>query len=180
MKRVSKAEWLQTALIVLEKEGAEAMRIGRIARELGVSRSGFYWHFKDREDLRTEMVEFWAHEFTEVVTANPLMLKGDPRERLEQTMLMILDHDLTRYEVAMRAWAAADAAIARRVREVYRIRMEFLEGTFQELGFRGDDLKMRTRLFVCYHSWERPMFWKESKNTLRKLIRKRVDLLTSN
>jgi AcrR family transcriptional regulator len=177
MKRVSKAEWLQTALKLLEAEGVEAVRVEHIARELCISKSGFYWHFKDRADLRTQMIEYWAHEFTEVVTANPTMREGDPRERLEQTMLMILDHDLTRYEVAMRAWAEEDSAIARRVRQVYRQRLNFLEEIFRDLGFEGDDLEMRTRLFTCYHTWERPMFSKESKKSLRKLIRKRVDLL---
>jgi len=178
MKRVSKAEWLQTALKLLESVGVEAIRVERIARELGISKSGFYWHFKDRNDLRAQMIDYWAHEFTEVVTANPLMREGDPRTRLEQTMHMILEHDLTRYEVPMRAWAEADSDIARRVKQVYRQRMDFLRQIFRELGFEGDELEMRTRLFVCYHTWERPMFARDSKKLLRKLIRRRVDLLS--
>jgi AcrR family transcriptional regulator len=178
IKRVSKAEWLQTALALLESQGVEAVRVERIARELGISKSGFYWHFKDRDDLRGQMVDYWAHEFTEVVTANPSMSEGSPRERLEQTMLMILDHDLTRYEVPMRAWAEADANTARRVREVYQLRLDFLRQIFRDLGFKGDELEMRTRLFACYHTWERAMFSKDSKKSLRKLIKRRVDLLS--
>jgi AcrR family transcriptional regulator len=177
IKRISKAEWLQTALKLLEAEGVEAIRVVRLARELGISKSGFYWHFKDRDDLRNQMVEYWAHEFTEVVTKNPTLREGDPRKRLEQTMLMILEHDLTRYEVPMRAWAEADPGIARRVRQVYRQRLDFLREIFRDLGFEGDDLEMRTRLFTCYHTWERAMFSKESKKSLRKLIKLRVDLL---
>ncbi len=178
MKRISKAEWLQKALDLLETEGVEAIRVERLARVLGISKSGFYWHFKDRDDLRSQMIEYWAHEFTEVVTANPTMREGDPRKRLEQTMLMILDHDLTRYEVPMRAWAEADPNIARRVRQVYRQRLDFLRQIFRDLGFEGDELEMRTRLFTCYHTWERPMFSKDSKESLRKLIKLRVDLLS--
>jgi AcrR family transcriptional regulator len=177
VKRVSKAEWLQTALKLLEAEGVEAIRVERLARELGISKSGFYWHFKDRDELREQMVEYWAHEFTEVVTANPLMREGAPRIRLEQTMLMILDHDLTRYEVPMRAWAEADPGIARRVHQVYRQRLDFLREIFRDLGFEGDELEMRARLFTCYHTWERPMFPKESKKSLRRLIGLRVALL---
>jgi AcrR family transcriptional regulator len=178
MKRVSKAEWLQTALKLLEAEGVEAIRVERIARELGISRSGFYWHFKDRDDLRAQMVEYWAHEFSEVVTANAMILEGPPRKRLEQTMEMLLDNDLTRYEAPIHAWANADPAIASRVRQVYRQRMEFLRQIFRDLGFAGDELEMRTRLFFCYHTWERTMFSKDPKKSLRKLIRSRVALLT--
>ena len=177
MKRVSKAEWLQAALKLLEAEGVEAIRVERLARELGISKSGFYWHFKDRDDLRAQMVDYWAHEFTEVVTSNPTMREGDPRKRLEQTMLMILDHDLTRYEVPMRAWADADPVIARRVQQVYRKRLDFLREIFRDLGFTGDELEMRARLMLCHGTWERAMFSKESKKSLRRLIKRRVDLL---
>lgn len=178
IKRVSKAEWLQASLKLLEDEGVEAVRVGRIARKLGIARSGFYWHFKSRDDLRNQILEYWAHEFTEVVTDNPSLRELDPRERLEQMMVMILEHELARYEVEMRSWAKSDPGIARRVRQVYRMRLDYLRETFREMGFEGEDLEMRTRMFVCYHMWESSMFDKESKKSLRKLIRSRVALLT--
>jgi AcrR family transcriptional regulator len=139
----------------------------------------FVWHFKDREDLRAQILEYWVHEFNEVVTANPTLREGDPRERLERTMLMILEHDLTRYEVPMRAWAEADPGIARRVALVYRKRLEFLREIFRDLGFEGDELEVRARLLLCHGTWERAMFSKESKKSLRKLNKLRVDLLAN-
>ena len=177
MKRISKAEWLQKALDLLEAEGVEAIRVQRLARELGISKSGFYWHFKDREDLRAQMVDYWVHEFNEVVTANSTLREGDPRERLERTMLMILDNDLTRYELPMRAWAEADRGINRRVAQAYRNRLVFLREIFRDLGFAGDELEMRARLLLCHGTWERTTFPKESKKSLRKLIKRRADLL---
>ncbi|MEP4078464.1 TetR/AcrR family transcriptional regulator [Haloferula sp.] len=178
MKRVSKAEWLQAALHLLENEGVEAIRVDRLARELGISRSGFYWHFKNRDDLRGQIIEYWVHEFNEVVTENLTLREGDPRKRLELTMQMIVDHGLTRYELPIRAWAEADPAVARRVNMAYKKRMGFLRDIFRALGFEGDDLEMRTRLFLCYGTWEHTMFPKESKSSLRKLIKLRTDFLS--
>ena len=178
MKRVSKAEWLQKALDLLEAEGVEAVRVERLARELGISKSGFYWHFKDRMDLRAQMIEYWMHEFNEVVTSNPTLREASPRARLEQTLLMILENDLTRYELPVRAWAESDPGIARRVGQAYRKRLDFLREIFRELGFRGDELEMRARLFLCHGTWERTMFPRESKKALRKLIKRRVALLS--
>ena len=91
---------------------------------------------------------------------------------------MILEKDLGRYDAAMIHWAKVDARIATRVTKVYRLRMKFIGEMFSNLGFEGVDLEMRTRLFVCYHSSERTMFWKESKKSLKALIQKRVELLT--
>jgi hypothetical protein len=49
---------------------------------------------------------------------------------------------------------------------------------FAELGFRGNDLEMRTRLFVCYVSNEASMFglcWSTKDRKIREL---RTRLLT--
>lgn len=178
MKRVSKAEWLEAALTLLKKEGAEAIYVERLARELGISKSGFYWHFKDRNDLQSQMFDYWVQEFSDVVTANPKILAGPPRSRLKQAMEIFIDQDLTLYEAAIHNWAETNPDIAKRVRKVHQQRIGFLRKIFSELGFTGDDLEMRTRLFFCYHTWERSMFPKDSKKSLRKLIPKRLALLT--
>ena len=53
--RVSKAERLAAALVALEKGGVEAVRVERLARALGISKSGFYWRFKNRTDLLAQL-----------------------------------------------------------------------------------------------------------------------------
>ena len=178
MKRTSKDEWLRVALETLDEEGVEALRVDRLAKKLGVSRSSFYWYFKDRNDLRDQLIDLWEYESTSIGTSNPRLHKLPPKECLEEMMYMILEKDLGRYDAAMIHWAKVDARIATRVTKVYRLRMKFIGEMFSNLGFEGVDLEMRTRLFVCYHSSERTMFWKESKKSLKALIQKRVELLT--
>ena len=92
---------------------------------------------------------------------------------------MILEHDLTRYEIPIRQWALQDAVAARAVRKVNRLRLDFIGGAFSELGFTGDDLDMRTMLFTCYHTWEAPMFREVTRKRRRELIAKRMELLTN-
>lgn len=179
MKRVTKAEWLQTALKVLSDEGVEGLKVERIARRLGISKSGFYWHFQDREDLRNQIIEYWAHEYTEVVSRNPEFLKGSPRDRLKRIMEMIVDADLTRYDLDMKAWSRTDPKIARRVRQVFRVRFDFSREIFRAMGFRGEELEIRTRMFIGYHAWERLTFDSESKTALKKWIPAKIKLLTS-
>ena len=177
-RRVSKAAWIETALPLLRDEGAEAVRVEVLARRLGTSKSGFYWHFKNRRDLLMQILDYWAHEYTEIVTGNPEVIRMEPLERLQITMEMVLNLDLAEYDLSMRAWAAQDPEVARRVGRVYRQRRAFIREAFAELGFEGNQLEMRTRLFLCYHSWERVMFWRESKKALRELIPLRLQLLT--
>lgn len=177
MRRASKADWLQTALTILSEEGVEGLRVEHIARRLGISKSGFYWHFKDREDLRNQIIEYWAHEYTEVVTSNPIFQEGTPRQRLRRIMEMIVDAELTRYDLEMKTWGRTDPKIARRVRQVFRFRLDFSRQIFHAMGFRGQELEVRTRMFIGYHSWERLTFDNESKTTLKSWIPAKMKLL---
>jgi len=52
--RVKKSDWLEKALEILERDGIDEVKIERLARELGVSRSGFYSHFENRQALIIE------------------------------------------------------------------------------------------------------------------------------
>ena len=177
-KRISKAQWLDTALAVLETEGVEGVRVERLARQLGIAKSGFYWHFKDRQDLLKQMLDYWAHDYTAVVTENPELNQGNPKQRLEQTMRMIQEYGLTKLEVVVRAWAQSDPMAAKVLNKVYKMRLDFLREIFKDMGFRGDELEMRTQLFACYHTWEYCMYGKQPKAKKDKLLKLRHALLT--
>lgn len=174
---VSKAEWLQAALDQLERGNVSEISIGALARKLGISKSGFYWHFKNRDDLLAQILSYWTHEITDVITENEEILAKDPKVRIRKTAEMILDHDLVRFEIGIRQWAMNDKTAARAVRSVNRKRLDFLRQAFSELGFADDEADMRAMLFVCYHTWEAPMFPEISRKRRRELITKRIDLL---
>lgn len=176
-RRRSRADWLEAGLQALEKEGFHGVQVKRLARSLNVARSGFYWHFRDRRQLLDELLDFWRHEFTEIVTENAELLDLAPEERLLATTNMIVEHDLGRYDLSFRAWAETDPLVRGKVTEVYRGRMSWLRRIFRELGFSGDELEMRARLFVCYHAWERTMFPDRFGTRGKRLIKRRVELL---
>lgn len=156
--RVSKDQWLATALDALESEGIEGVKIERLAKSLGTSRSGFYWHFKNRQDLLEHLLEYWVREFTGVISGNPQVQKLEPEKRLLTVMEMVHDHNLAKYELAVNAWAKHDPNARKVLKKVVKVRLEYLRSIFAELGFEGDELEMRAHLFVCYQSWESTMF----------------------
>ena len=175
---VSKAEWLETGLQILSDGSVASLSIEGLAKSLGISKAGFYWHFKSRDDLLRQLLDYWTHEFTRVITTNSNILTLKPKSRLIKTAEMILDYDLTRFEIAFRQWALQDAGAARAVKKANRLRLDFIREAFSELGFKGVDLETRTMLFVCYHSLESSMFKEISRKQRRDQISKRIDLLT--
>jgi AcrR family transcriptional regulator len=178
-KRVSKTDWLEKALDVLEIDGINEVKIERLARELNISKSGFYWHFKDRKDLIRTMISYWEEEFTSVVTSNSAILNASPKERIYLTMKMILENNLTRLELPMRFSAEKDPIAWELLNRVYQIRLNFFRSALSEMGFEGEDLEMRIHLLTCYHTWEGVMFRDLPNNSRAKWIKLRLDLICS-
>ncbi|MBT8129911.1 MAG: TetR/AcrR family transcriptional regulator [Gammaproteobacteria bacterium] len=175
--RISKDQWLASALKVLENEGIDGVRVDKLARQLGVARSGFYWHFQDRRDLLDHMLAYWAHEYTEVVTSNKALTEGPAVKRLENIMRTVRDFELNRFEAAVFIWSQTDPAARETFNRVYKIRLDFIRNIFNELGFKGDEADMRAQLFMGYLAWEYTDFCPQSKAKSDRLLKLRLKLL---
>ncbi len=176
---VSKAEWLRAGMEALSNGSITEVTVEGLARELKIAKAGFYWHFKNRQELLTQMLDYWVHELTEVITQNQQLLALEPKKRLITTAEMILEYDLARYDIAFRQWASQDQSASRAVKKVNRIRLDFVKKALSELGVPGIELEMRAMLFVCYHTWESLMFQEISRKKRRELISSRIELIIS-
>ncbi|MEP5763543.1 MAG: TetR/AcrR family transcriptional regulator [Halieaceae bacterium] len=157
-KRVSRDQWLSKGLELFALNGAEGLRVEKLARELNISKSGFYCHFKDREELLDHILQYWAHEYTEIITENPMLLNLPARERLLQLMTMVYEQNLTEFDAAMDLWSRTNARVARKRKRVIDMRLKFIRDALMDLGFKGDDLEMRSRLLAGFQMGERQIF----------------------
>ena len=174
--RVSRDQWLVKGLEIFSASGAEALRVEKLAKSLGVAKSGFYWHFRDRQDFLTQLLNYWAHEYTEVISENSMLTKLPPRQRLLEVMTLVFEQNLTEHDDAMQVWAKTNASTARKYRKVVNMRLDFVRTAFEELGFTGDELEMRTRVFVGFQSNERGIFGANKKSS-RQYRQLRLDML---
>ena len=175
--RVTREQWVAEALDALQEEGPEAINIQSLSRRLNISKTSFYWHFKDRSELIDSMIEYWIHELTEVVTKNQEVLSAPPTERLMKTIDMIEDYGLAHYDMAFRFWAKTEPRAMKALLHVNQIRMQFIGSTIAELGFANSDLEMRTALFVCYQTAEQFVFPELNAGKRRAMRKKRLELI---
>ena len=176
--RLSRDCWLQHALEVLRDEGIQGVRIDRMARDLGVTKGSFYWHFKDLDDLRQSILDHWAEQYSDVISENRDFLEADPATGLLDAMTRARKDGLDAFEVAMRSWADHDQLADKAVNAVYKRRTKFVRSFFTRLGFRGLEAEMRTHTVLCYMSWEPSMYAGDSPVRRLNLLKLHLDLLT--
>ena len=162
-KRVTRDQWLSKALELFAKTGEGGLHVEKLSRALDISKSGFYFHFVDRDDFLQQLLAYWAHEYTEVVSRNPLLEMMPPRQRLQMIATLVFEQNLTEFDAAMQVWSNKDPKIAKQVRKVVDTRLAFTRKAFQELGFAGDDLEMRSRAFIAFVTSERQIYGPSKK-----------------
>ncbi len=176
--RLSRDEWLARALEVLAKAGGSVLTIDALVQRLGVSRGSFYWHFKDRTDFVRQLIDHWSMIFVQSVAEQTSQLEGDAEDRLLALMESIVRDRLTRYDMAIRGWASHDPIAARSVQKVDEFRLGYVRSLFEEMGFKGEELEMRTRTFVVFYSLEHGLFAGISRKDQLKQLKLRHALLT--
>ena len=73
---------LDVALARASKVGLQALSIGELAKEVGLSKSGLFAHFASKEDLQIEVVRKATAKFVELVISPALQKpRGEPRVR---------------------------------------------------------------------------------------------------
>jgi AcrR family transcriptional regulator len=176
---ISRLQWLDAGLDALTRFPATDIKVDSLAHALGIARAGFYWHFKNRENYITQLLEHWLHKVTEAIIKNPDILAMAPKTRLIVTAEFIHDNDLARAEPSILLLAAQDKSAAKVVRKANKLRLQYVSNALEEMGFEGDDLTMRAMLYIAYHSWETTVFSDVSRKRRRELIVRRIELITS-
>ena len=177
-KKLSREKWLELALEILIKEGNAKVRIDHLVKCLGVTKGSFYWHFKDRDDFILSLVEHWAKVSTLVVVEHVKQVQGSAEERLFEQMQFIVINDLTRYDIAVRAWALMEPQVAHIVRKTDKRRLDFIRNLFAEMGFEGNEVEMRALTLVTFHAMEHGLLVKKTEEERLELLQLRHAMLT--
>jgi len=143
--RTPRGAWVDTALQALATGGPDAVRIEALAASLGVSKGGFYWHFKDRQALLDEMLDTWEKRVVGDVIASVESRPGDSRAKLQQLFELAPSIDFA-VELALRDWSRRDRDVAKRLRRIDTRRMDYLRSLFGQFCEDEDDVEARSML----------------------------------
>lgn len=142
-----RSAWIEAALQALSEGGPDAIRVETLAVSLGVTKGGFYWHFKDRAALLEEMLDEWERTRTEAVIERVEAEPLSARERLRLLFELAPDHTAGfGVELSIREWSRRDRAVAARLQRIDARRMRFVQGLFGEFCATKGDAEARSML----------------------------------
>jgi PAS domain S-box-containing protein len=168
--RFDREAWLRAGLEVLARQGQAKLRVSTLALKLGVTKGSFYHHFKSRDEFVQCLFSYWSSAFTDKVIAELNALEGPPEWCLLQLMRIIEREKLDRYDIVFRSWAAQDTSVAKFVKKVDLARYRFIRSLFAKIGFEGDDLEDRVRLWLVFQSAQNTIYVpKRSKHGSRSM-----------
>lgn len=149
-RKAGAQDWIDAARTALSTQGLDAVRIERLAKQLGITRGSFYWHFPDRDALLERLLEDWRQASTLAIIERLEVAAGHPESRLRSLLAIAFrrnerDPALV-MELAIRQWARSDQRARRTLHEVDRLRLRYFAKLFGEMGF--DEESARTRAIL--------------------------------
>ena len=152
LTRTPRTAWIDEGLKALAEGGPDAVRIESLAKTLGVTKGGFYWHFDDRRALLEEMLDTWERIGVDDVIERIEARGGGAKAKLRRLFAIGTaseGHDILRIDLAIRDWARRDEPVARRLRGVDNRRMEYMRYLFGAFCPDPDEVEARCLLAFC-------------------------------
>ena len=146
--KVSRRVWLEAARRILIEKGVDHVRILTLSQSLRVSRSSFYWHFKDRADLLEQLVGLWRK-------ANTVQIVRQAERRSSDIVEGVLNVFACwtaaspfdpRLDFAMREWSRRDVALHRIVLAEDAACVDAIASLFRRHGYDEKDAFVRARI----------------------------------
>lgn len=148
--RTPRDRWVEAGLRALASGGPGAVRVEVLAKDLGVTKGGFYGYFADRDALLEAMLDAWERESTDDVIARVQREGGDPKTKITRAgMLTFSTGRLLPVDLAIRDWARHDAAVAERLRRVDNRRLALLRELIGTFCPDPDEVEARSLLAFC-------------------------------
>jgi AcrR family transcriptional regulator len=152
--RTPRKTWIDEGLLALAAGGPDAVRIESLARTLGVTKGGFYWHFDDRRALLEEMLDRWEQTTVDDVIDRVESEPGDARAKLRRLFGLATSSEgrgLLSIDLAVRDWSRRELTVAARLRRADNRRMDYMRSQFGD--FCPDEADVEARCTLSFSLW---------------------------
>ncbi|MGX9424378.1 MULTISPECIES: TetR/AcrR family transcriptional regulator [Bradyrhizobium] len=171
--QLSAKDWLDQGLKALARRGFTALKADPLAKEMGVSRGSFYWHFADIGAYHAAILKHWRE-----IAAERIIVDVEAAATGSDALAVLLRRVFSEkpaLENAVRSWASVDASARAAVQAIDQRRLGYVEGLLKRAGLTEDVARARAQIlywaFLGHALTEQPLPKARQQAVVDELLR---------
>ena len=177
---VRSESWIEAGLEEIARTGVEGVRVEVLAKNLGVTKGGFYRRFRDRAALLEAMLQHWSANRIATIEKHTSLDGATARERLKALIPQYAARVNTEgmaVELAIRQWARSDELAAGAAAHVDAARLKNVGNLFRATGLPTEEADARAFLFYCFVFGQGLLFLERGLRKRAQLVAKSAETL---
>ena len=175
--------WIEAGFAEIARSGVEGVRVEVLAKNLGVTKGGFYRRFRDRAALLEAMLESWREGRIAAIEQQTSLGGTNARERLKALIALYSERMNTEgmgIELAIRQWARSDEVAATAVAGVDAARLKNVGQLYRATGLKAEEADAQAFLFYCFIFGQSLLFLERGPRKRAQLIARSAEKLLSD
>ena len=172
--------WIDAGLAEIARSGVDGVRVEVLAKNLGVTKGGFYRRFKDRAALLEGMLQSWSAGRIAAIEQQASLEGAGPRDRLRSLIRLYSERMNAQgmaIELAIRQWARSDGTAAEAVASVDAARLKNVGQLYRATGLAAEQADAQSFLFYCFIFGQSLLFLESGPRKRAQLIAKSAEKL---
>ncbi len=173
--------WIEAGFAEIARTGVEGVRVEVLAKNLGVTKGGFYRRFRDRAALLETMLQRTGASGRIAAIEKQTSLDGaTARERLKALIALYSERMNTEgmaVELAIRQWARSDELAANAVASVDAARLKNVGHLYRATGLPAEEADAQAFLFYCFVFGQSLLFLERGPRKRAQLLAKSAETL---
>jgi len=172
--------WIEAGFKELARSGVEGVRVEVLAKNLGVTKGGFYRRFRDRAALLDGLLQNWRAGRIAAIEQQTSLDGASARERLRALIQLYSERMNTEgmaVELAIRQWARSDGPAAAAVASVDAARLKNVGQLYRATGLPPEEADAQAFLFYCFIFGQSLLFLERGPRKRAQLIAKSAEKL---
>ncbi|MFS4418598.1 TetR/AcrR family transcriptional regulator [Maribacter sp. 2307ULW6-5] len=146
----TKNDWVEAGLKKFSETGPDGLIVERLAKEINVNKSSFYWHFKTKKDYIDDIISLWIKRSTQDIIDS---VEAESNAVLKFEKLIELCFNKKPYIdffFHLKKYGSERPDVKKLLDEIDAIRIAFTENLLSEMGFNNVESRIKARVFYKY------------------------------
>ena len=177
---VRSESWIAAGFEEIARTSVEGVRVEVLAKNLGVTKGGFYRRFRDRAALLEAILQHWSTGRIAAIEKHTSLDGTTARERLKALVPQYSERVNTEgmaVELAIRQWARSDELAANAVASIDAARLKNVGHLYRATGLPAEEADAQAFLFYCFVFGQSLLFLERGPRKRAQLVAKSAETL---